>query len=118
MKTILRIEHSIERTGMFKSSKGVYDISELNKLAERHDKFPRPREDKKIGRFIKPDEFCAFKSVSQLQEWVTKEEVRILHEYGFVVLMIDVNECIEGECQILYRKEDIINQKDVTLMFM
>lgn len=123
MTTIIRIEHKsgkgifttkVNRRGNYLDEKYKW----ANELIERHDKFPAPYEDILINRNIKEDEFCAFKSIEQLQEWITKDEIKRLSKHNFKVLLIDVSECVIGEYQILYKKTDIIQSKDITNLFI
>jgi len=123
MTTIIRIEH--------KSGKGIFrarinrrgdclddKFKWADKLFDRHSDFPTPYRDSLINRPIEEDEFCAFKSIEQLQEWITKDEIKKLSKHNFKVLIIDVSECIVGEYQILYKKTDIIQSGDITSLFI
>lgn len=125
MKTILRLENVDDGMGFFYSYRSyIHNLSRaeqhiINKLKDRHnEEFPAPHADEGIDRFITHDEFCAFKSIESLEQWVTKEELQILISVGIKVLMIDVDECDEGEYQIVYKKTNIINTKDVTDLFL
>ena len=125
MKTIIRIEHK-SGNGIFRAVNrlGNYIIDSkkvgktFNKLQIRHFEFPTPYGDSKISRFINEDEFCAFKSIEQVQQWITKDEIIALTKLDFKVLMLDVSECIEGEYQIIYEKKNILQSKDITNLFI
>lgn len=125
MKTIIRIEHKSGH-GIFRAVNrlGNYIIdtkkneSKFKLLCRRHWNFPTPSRDSKINRFINPEEFCAFKSIEQVQQWITKDEIIALTKLDFKVLMLDVSECIEGEYQIIYEKKNILQSKDITNLFI
>ena len=122
MRTIIRIEHS-SGYGIYRATDKVgNDIVKIDdpifkELITRHYDFPTPILD--VGlRFINSSEFCAFKSVEQLQQWITKEEIQELSKLDFKVLMLDVSAYREGKYQILYQKKDIIQSKDITNLFI
>ena len=125
MKTIIRIEHK-SGYGIFRAvnrlGNCIIDSKKagktFNKLQVRHFEFPTPHRDSKISRFIEDNEFCAFKSIEQVQQWITKDEIIALTKLDFKVLMLDVSECIEGEYQIIYEKENILQSKDITNLFI
>lgn len=120
---IVRIEHKIDGKGIFRSqTKSCRNRFERIKchteLYERHRyNFPPPYRDKGIMRSPFYDEFCAFKSIDELQSWVTKEELQRLIKVGFKVLVHDVSDCVIGEYQVLFMKEDIRDTTDVTELF-
>lgn len=125
MKTIIRIEHK-SGIGIFRAKNRLgneiiftkKNRSKFNSLEKRHWDFPTPYGDSKINRFINPEEFCAFKSIEQVQQWITKDEIIALTKHDFKVLMLDVSECIEGEYQIIYEKKNILQSKDITNLFI
>ena len=122
----IRIEHPRSGKGLFTHyestelgyKEGANYLSDSNNFYKRHLNFPNPKDDKKIKRFIAKNEFCAFKSVEQLKEWVTTEEIKEFIEMGFKVLLLDLTVCIEGDFQILFKKEDISQSKDITELFI
>lgn len=120
MRTIIRVEHPNDGKGLFQaymSERLERKYKIFNNLIDRHQKFPAPVSDSKIHRHIQPNEYCAFKSVEQLQQWINKREIKHLIHHGFRVLMLDVSEHVEGEYQILYKKENILQSKDITSLF-
>lgn len=122
----IRIEHSKSGKGIFTHGldvdpqiykEGVDYLSNSISFFQRHNKFPSPMGDKKIKRYAAENEFCAFKSLEQLREWVTSKEIREFIKMGFKVLLLDLTDCIEGDFQIIYCKEDIVQVKDITNLF-
>jgi len=124
MKTIIRIEH-LDGIGLFqdyhKSTNfrphSVFDICE--DLGERHQNgnFPVPSRDNLDINKEDKEWFCAYKSIDQLQQWVKKDEFQILFENNYKVLLLDVTEYQEGEYQIVFTKESIIQTKDISNLF-
>ena len=49
---------------------------------------------------------------------MTTEEIKEFIEMGFKVLLLDLTVCIEGDFQILFKKEDISQSKDITELFI
>lgn len=101
----------------------VDNLSTYNDFSLRHCNFPTMYAEfyssKWIGHDLKllDEHFCAFKSIEQLQKWVTKEELKELIELGFKVYLIETSECLEGRYQIAFRKEAIIEKKDISQLF-
>ena len=122
MRTVLRVEH-FDGWGMFISYKGdmhrqnvgALGLSEIN---ERHSNFNTPDEDMLNAYKDDKEWFCAYKSVEQLQKWLTPQEIEILSKNGYKVLMLDVEEYQEGRDQVIFTKESIISSKDVTKLFL
>lgn len=122
MRTVLRVEH-LDGWGMFISYKDDMHRQnvkalELFEIAERHNTFNDPDEDRLNIYKGNKEWFCAYKSVEQLQEWLTPQEIEILSKNGYKVLMLDVEEYQEGRDQVIFTKESIISSKDVTKLFL
>ena len=127
MQTILRIEHPETGYGIFTSSST--EIGKLMKTGadwlldrayfyDRHDKFPTPSHDHGLKPYIRClDDFCAFKSIEEFQQWILPEETKQFIKMGFKILLLDVSECMIGEYQVLFRKKNIIQSKDITHLF-
>jgi hypothetical protein len=117
MKTIVRIEH-ISVEGIFHSA-SVNRLSNISEFCDRHARFPTPnRENPKLDMGLKGKEwFCAFKSIEQMNEWVTPIEIKELLGLGCKVLVLDVTEYQEGEYQIIFTKDSIKNSKDISDLF-
>jgi hypothetical protein len=119
MKTIIRIEY-FDGNGLWQSVDNdgniVYRTFSFKlDLIRKHDKFPTPQQE---GLIINDDDYCAFKSIDQLNQWIDKEWFNEIINKGFKILMIDVSKCIEGDYQILYKKEDILQTKDISSLFI
>lgn len=121
-KTIIRIEHPNSGDGIWQhmeSNEHLCDyFSFYDRFASKHKEFPSPRKDLGINRPINHYEYCAFKSIEQIHQWIEKEWFSEIISSGFKIYMIDVSECIEGEYQILFRKEHILQQKDISSLFI
>lgn len=122
MKTIIRIEHPSDGKGIWRSKdkdgdKYIDSLSNYWDFDARHCKFPNPTYEGDVTGFIAGIHYCAFKSIEQLQEWVYKNEIKELLEMGFKVYMLDVSNWLEGNYQICYKKEDILQQKDISELF-
>lgn len=121
---IIRVQHRIDGNGIFnsrtKSGKARASMMvDWEILQKRHlDLFPPPYDDILIKRFPLREEFCAFKSINQFQEWVNKDEIAELIRLGFNVLLLDVSTCVIGEYQILFKKKNVIKTKDITHLFL
>lgn len=121
---IVRIEHE-DGNGIFRPRYDQQgnrqrcsgsDLKGMEELDERHAQFNPPYRDGKEGGSLpmREDHFCAFKSIEQVQQWITKSEMKILLQNEYRVFLLNVTECIEGKMQVLFRKEDIISKKDIS----
>lgn len=122
MITAIRIEHPKDGNGIFHSFNGIYPVlrtlSNYSQFTDRHSSFLSPREDKLINRWPERDEYCAFKSASQLKKWVSKKELKEFINLGFKVLELHISECMIGEYQILYKKSNVYKTNDITSQFI
>ena len=119
MKTIVRIEHK-NGYGIWQArdTQGYHIIDSttfFSDILARHNNFPTPLEE---GLRRLDNEYCAFKSIPQLEEWVERSWLKELFENDFKVLLLEVSNWKEGEYQILFKKEDIISSKDITSLFL
>jgi len=118
MKTIqvIRFEHPEDGFGIFLSphsdSKEPGDI--IDKFNDKHGEFKLPCED---GLKLNSRWFCAFKSIDQVKQWVTTDEIAVFKARGFIIWMLEVSEYQQGEYQVIYTKESIINKTDISSIF-
>jgi len=128
-RLIVRVEHKSDGFGIFQSMKHdnrrrrpvmrLRTIISGNDLLDRHnDKFPDTFTDSYILRYPDRDEFHAFKSIEQFQKWVKPNEIMDLINAGFNVLLLSVSDCVVGKHQILYKKENILNSKNISKLFL
>ena len=113
---VIRIEHPIDGWGSFRSHDGKY-FDGLYRMYDRHGSLPVPSLD---GIYMSKDMkewFCAYKTLEQLKEWVTIEEIEILIDYGFNIHMLEVEEYQVGYYQIVYTKESIISNNIINDLF-
>lgn len=82
-------------------------------LDTKHSKFPIAQKD--VEKFIPGVHYCAFKSLRQLNIWVKKEWRQELKSFDFKFYEIEIEEknCLIGKKQICFKKEHIINKKEI-----
>ncbi len=113
IKTIFRVE---DRTGcgMFRS-----DLNPVRNFCRdihnRHSSFNTPDED---GLYIKDNEFCAYKSLDHIKQWILKDEFELLVAYGFKIYEIGVKKWREGRDNVLFQNKHIMFKKDITKAFL
>jgi hypothetical protein len=120
MKKAIRIEHDCGN-GLFRAED--FDYSVINnlpdnicdKLVIKHRSFPTPD---KEGLDIEENEFCAFKSIEQIQQWIEPEWFNEIVKLGFKIYVLELSSCKEGNYQILFKKENILSKKDITELFL
>lgn len=70
------------------------------------------------GISLTDDMYCAFDSLKTFKALVIDEELKwLLNNHAFKVLMLDVTELIKGEHQVCYKKEHVIQTKDISSLF-
>lgn len=135
MKSVIRVQDKYGR-GMFQygnhdnfKTAGVYDIPQLTSLADRHLLFPNLWLDTKLVKFLekklgkdfeagKLDYRFAFKNLDQFEEWVLREEVAILNDYGYRVYKIETDDYKESDFQVLFNVNSIKSVTDITDLFL
>lgn len=118
MQQIVRIEHS-DGWGIFRTQGGRPNVSDLgmDDLVRRHcNDFPTPYQESG-GKSLERNQFCAFKTIEQVQQWIMPDEMRLLLSHDFKVYLLEVSQCITYQHQCVYEKEDIIEQKDISNLF-
>lgn len=120
---LIRIEHK-DGYGIFRSLDdnsnfrwNVYnDTNPLMKsLCERHIKFPSPFEE---GYSLSRNEFCGFKTIDQILEWFSPEELKYILSNDFDIYLIKVNFAIVTDYQVFFQKDNTISKEKITSLFM
>ena len=121
---IVRIEHIETGVGIFRSrdknqnNHGTELPNGLfNDILNRFNNFPSPYNDGALG-YVDYDEYCAFKTVNQLNKWITKDEIKEFFKIGFRVYLLTVDRCKVGDKQVIYKKDHVMNKKDITDLFL
>lgn len=126
MKSVIRIEHPSTGWGIFTNSNveqgledkaGVEYLSNPDDFYLKHSKFPTPYEDKGIEHSPHADEFCAFRTLDIFNQWISSLEVKEFINMGFKIYLLDISSYEEGEFQVIYKKENITQMKDITHIF-
>jgi len=122
MTQIIRLEHENSGDGLFRHQddfgKAIYrQLNCFESLRDRYETFKTPYEEPLLKREMSEKYYCAFKSLDQLSQWITSEEMMEILDYGFKIYVIDIEIYHEGEYQIIFKKEDIISKKDITDLF-
>ena len=126
-KSVIRIENKEDGRGIFRSYAGDFERhSNYNEIYNRHqnkDKFPAYGHDIQLRDQINYDDlqdyYFAFKSLEQLRTGFTDVELKeAIEELGFQVLMLDVTDYYESDYQIVFNKESIVEEKDISFMFL
>ena len=110
MRTAIRIEH-LNGKGPFQIVDDYDPFSLIPEFLSRHASFPTADRD---GVNRTQDHYFAYKKVAQIYKWVSKEEYKILKENNFRIYSLRLKNYEEGQQQIIFKKEDVINKKDIT----
>jgi hypothetical protein len=126
MIQIIRIEHPSDGYGIFRSictedrknNRELYDLSLL--LYDRHgnNAFKTPHEDNVDIYEDNKQWFCAYKTIEQLLQWITLEEIKAIIKHGFNILVLEVTEYQEGRDQVIFTKESIQDQRNLNDLFI
>jgi len=117
--TIIRIEHA-DGYGMYRAKNWgerytLGDCENTEKMNELHANRKTPYSD---GIKFDNDMFCAFESLETFKALVIDSELSwLLHNHDFKVLMLDVTLIHRGEHQVCYKKEHVLQTKDISSFF-
>lgn len=117
MKVVYRVEDSSTGIGMFRNTLTMNDMYGNTSIGSRHRYFNTPSED---GIDVRKDDkiwYCAYKNLETLIDRVTINDLRFLVRLGhanFRAYKIEVREYQEGDHQIIFTKESILEKRDIT----
>jgi hypothetical protein len=114
MIQILRAENG-NGVGIFH---GGFAYNPCRDIGYRHRNFPNPHNDGCDLYRDSKDWYCAYKSIDQIQQWIMPHEFKKMPIAGYRVYLLTVMEYQEGEYQVIFTKESIIDRKDVTELFV
>ncbi len=116
---VVRIEHPDTGCGLWQTEINGYvvyrNLSFLNDLVDKHESFPIPNED---GLYRENHHFCAFKSIEQANEWIESEWWNEILSLGFKIYLIELSAWLEGEYQIMFEKQHIVQSEDISSLFV
>ena len=115
---VVRVQNRETGIGMFYTTNLLMYTSGLTQVCYRHRDFNTPDEDGLDVRLDGKEWFCSYKSIEQFQQWVMLDEVRILIDKGFDVLLLDVKEFQVGEHQVIFTKQSIVSTKIINELFL
>jgi hypothetical protein len=49
--------------------------------------------------------FCAYKTIEQLLQWITLDEIKAIIKHGFNILVLEVTEYQEGRSSNIYQRK-------------
>lgn len=84
-------------------------------MSTRHSSFNTPWEDNL--NMISGLHYCAYRSLEMLERWITPEEMKILIANKFTVWLYEVSEWQEGRDNTIFRREDVVDKRDLTELF-
>lgn len=117
--TIIRIEHA-DGWGMFRYKDfderyTIGNCSNTKEMYKLHVKRNDPFDD---GIDLECNMFCAFESLETFKALVVDCELSwLLYNHDFKVLMLDVTEIKKGKHQVCYKKEHVLQTKDISSFF-
>ncbi len=110
----IRIEHPVDGLGLWMSKRiSYYDMRVLDK---RHMKYPTAKEEFET-KFDEHIHYCAYKSISQVHEWIKPLDFEPIKDAGFQIWLLDLSECLVGNFQIVFEKKHIITRKNISSLF-
>lgn len=121
MITVIRFEY-LDGKGIFyrneKDGRRLMDIG-LQSIGDRHNNnFNCPYADNLDLYLERKEWFCAYKSIPQVKNWITSEEILKLTLHGCKIFMLDVINYQVGDDQVIFTKDSIISSKDITKLFI
>lgn len=100
---VLRIEHKEYGQGPYACT----DVYEMFNRIHESPHHPGPDND---GINVYDNDFFGFNSKEQLDNWFNKEEKELMHEYGFVKSIYEVEEKYtqSSSKQLIFKKENAV----------
>ena len=116
-KILVRVEHPDSGNGMYAHFQdGSWSWpSSLSLMRNRHEDMYTPRDE---GLPMTREHFCAFSTLEDMEKWVRNDEVKVLVELGFQVLLLTVSQCHVGKHQCIFKKEDVVEVTNITSIFL
>ena len=126
MTTLIRIEHPESGNGIWRhfdkqGHRTCLNLSNYDEFEDRHRSFATLRSE--LNSIFAMDYldmlvyFCGFKSIEQLQQWVYQSEINEFVSFGFRIYKIEVNNCLMGDYQVFFKKDNIVSKIDITDIF-
>lgn len=111
----IRIEHKSDGLGIFQyrhcfdenNNKIHNTLTMWPEISNRHANFNSPHEDDLDLFKDKKKWYCAYKSIEQMQQWITPKELKDLISKGYIIKLLNVEEYQLGKHQIIYTKQSI-----------
>lgn len=123
MITIIRVEHT-NGWGLWRARLNNNDNNSIiesldcfQEILDRHSNMPSVKNDPGLGS-RDDNEFCAWGSINEFDRWMDRSWIPELVENGFKILLIEVSECRVGKYQVVFKKENVLQTKDITSLFL
>ena len=113
--TVIRIEHPKQGWGIFLNASLIDGDYHDSDWFSRH-------QDMDCASVIKGFKygihFCAYKSIEEMERWLTIDEIALFISKGFEVLQLEVTDYIVETDQVLFTKESITDRKNLNTLFL
>jgi hypothetical protein len=123
----IRMESPEDGYGIFTSTKNdinrrwsiclSMDHEVSQQIYSNHNRFPSPYEEGFNLHKTSNECFCGFKSLEQVSEWFTREQIKYIISNGIRIYAITGKPTFIGKFQIIFEKENIISKEDITELF-
>ena len=120
----IRFEHPDTKVGIWRHFSETDDdlLKYFSDLNSRHSggKFETPYSEDKLCNIMNSNYRCAYKTMDQVREWITSEEIhRLVIGHGFKIYLIESEtEIYEGKFQVIFMPEHIKSKTDITSLFI
>ena len=115
MIKVIRVENN-KGEGFWTASNDdshLKSLTNIDAFCKRHDLLSTPSEDMALNSIYK-DEYCAFYNEIDLKRFLYLSELKHFSNYNFRIYEMILSKARLGECQVLFRRENIISKKDIT----
>lgn len=117
IKQVVRIEHL--GRGFFRPvDVKLREHYQCKNIFAKHRDFPIPQWDNINLELNNKYWFCGYKSIDELQSWLSSNNIKWLIKKDFKVILYEVKQFQEGEYQIAFTREGVVSQKDITSLFI
>ena len=117
VKQVVRIENL--GRGFFRpTNRQLTNTNIYNDICVKHGEFPTPMDDGIRMSLSNKTWFCGYKSIEQINAWLSQEDVKWLIKKDFKVVLYEVTEYQEGGYQIAFTQQGVLSQTDITSLFI
>jgi len=118
----IRFEHPDTQLGIWHHFDAIdlFLTDYFEELSNRHCGFKTPYSEDKLCNIFNSKYKCAYKTMDQVREWITSDEIQgLVKEHGFKIYLIESEvEIYKGEFQVIFQPKHVKSKTEITSLFI